>query len=166
MTIYEKNMQAIREHHVRLHEYLETAQPEQSVEIRYEAAEDEMLYPIVTKGGLEYRLNSKYNPKEASMQYVSQFEKEGSYSVFFLLGFGDGRSIEALAQTLDETMTLIVYEPSVAIFQIKFTFWKIPHMDLSSIWIYNKSCGKRIIHCINIFPFIVIFLTFICNHYI
>lgn len=49
MTIYEKNMQAIREHHVRLHEYLETAQPEQSVEIRYEAAEDEMLYPIVTK---------------------------------------------------------------------------------------------------------------------
>ena len=39
MTIYEKNMQAIREHHVRLHEYLETAQPEQSVEIRYEAAE-------------------------------------------------------------------------------------------------------------------------------
>ena len=62
MTIYEKNMQAIREHHVRLHEYLETAQPEQSVEIRYEAAEDEMLYPIVTKGGLEYRLNSKYNP--------------------------------------------------------------------------------------------------------
>lgn len=117
MTIYEKNMQAIREHHVRLHEYLETAQPEQSVEIRYEAAEDEMLYPIVTKGGLEYRLNSKYNPKEASMQYVSQFEKEVSYSVFFLLGFGDGRSIEALAQTLDETMTLIVYEPSVAIFQ-------------------------------------------------
>lgn len=117
MTIYEKNMQAIREHHVRLHEYLETAQPEQSVEIRYEAAEDEMLYPIVTKGGLEYRLNSKYNPKEASMQYVSQFEKEDSYSVFFLLGFGDGRSIEALAQTLDETMTLIVYEPSVAIFQ-------------------------------------------------
>ena len=117
MTIYEKNMQAIREHHVRLHEDLETAQPEQSVEIRYEAAEDEMLYPIVTKGGLEYRLNSKYNPKEASMQYVSQFEKEGSYSVFFLLGFGDGRSIEALAQTLDETMTLIVYEPSVAIFQ-------------------------------------------------
>ena len=76
-----------------------------------------MLYPIVTKGGLEYRLNSKYNPKEASMQYVSQFKKEGSYSVFFLLGFGDGRSIEALAQTLDETMTLIVYEPSVAIFQ-------------------------------------------------
>ena len=117
MTIYEKNMQAIREHHVRLYEYLETAQPEQSVEIRYEAAEDEMLYPIVTKGGLEYRLNSKYNPKEASMQYVSQFEKEGSYSVFFLWGFGDGRSIEALAQTLDETMTLIVYEPSVAIFQ-------------------------------------------------
>lgn len=117
MTIYEKNMQAIREHHVRLHEYLETAQPEQSVEIRYEAAEDEMLYPIVTKGGLEYRLNSKYNPKEASMQYISQFKKEGSYSVFFLLGFGDGRSIEALAQTLDETMTLIVYEPSVAIFQ-------------------------------------------------
>ncbi len=117
MTIYEKNMQAIREHHVRLHEYLETAQPEQSVEIRYEAAEDEMLYPIVTKGGLEYRLNSKYNPKEASMQYVSQFEKESSYSVFFLLGFGDGRSIEALAQTLDETMTLIVYEPSAAIFQ-------------------------------------------------
>ena len=117
MTIYEKNMQAIREHHVRLHEYLETAQPEQSVEIRYEAAEDEMLYPIVTKGGLEYRLNSKYNPKEASMQYISQFKKEGSYSVFFLLGFGDGRSIEALAQTLDETMTLIVYEPSAAIFQ-------------------------------------------------
>ena len=117
MTIYEKNMQAIREHHVRLHEYLETAQPEQSVEIRYEAAEDEMLYPIVTKGGLEYRLNSKYNPKEASMQYVSQFEKDCSYSVFFLLGFGEGRSIEALAQTLDETMTLIVYEPSAAIFQ-------------------------------------------------
>ncbi len=117
MTIYEKNMQAIREHHVRLHEYLETTQPEQSVEIRYEAAEDETLYPVVTKGGLEYRLNSKYNPKEASMQYISQFKKEGSYSVFFLLGFGDGRSIEALAQTLDETMTLIVYEPSVAIFQ-------------------------------------------------
>lgn len=117
MTIYEKNMQAIREHHVRLHEYLETTQPEQSVEIRYEAAEDETLYPVVTKGGLEYRLNSKYNPKEASMQYISQFKKEGSYSVFFLLGFGDGRNIEALAQTLDETMTLIVYEPSVAIFQ-------------------------------------------------
>ena len=117
MTIYEKNMQAIREHHVRLYEYLETAQPEQSVEIRYEAAEDEMLYPIVTKGGLEYRLNSKYSPKEASMQYISQFEKEGSYSVFFLFGFGDGRSIEALTQMLDETMTLIVYEPSVAIFQ-------------------------------------------------
>lgn len=117
MTIYEKNMQAIREHHVRLYEYLETAQLEQSVEIRYEAAEGEMLYPIVTKGELEYRLNSKYNPKEASMQYISQFEKEGSYSVFFLFGFGDGRSIEALAQTLDETMTLIVYEPSVAIFQ-------------------------------------------------
>lgn len=117
MTIYEKNMQAIREHHTRLQEYLEAAQPDQSVEIRYEAAEDETLYPVVTKGGLEYQLNSKYNPKKASMQYISQFEKEGSYSVFFLFGFGDGRSIEALAQTLDETMTLIVYEPSVAIFQ-------------------------------------------------
>ncbi len=117
MTIYEKNMQAIQEHHVRLQEYLEAAQPDQSVEIRYEAAEDETLYPVVTKGGLGYRLNSKYNPKEASMQYISQFEKEGSYSVFFLFGFGDGRSIEALAQTLDETMTLIVYEPSVTIFQ-------------------------------------------------
>lgn len=117
MTIYEKNMQAIREHHIRLHEYLETAQPDQSVEIRYEAAEDETLYPVVTKGGLEYRLNSKYNPKKASMLYASQFEKEGAFSIFFLFGFGDGRSIDALTKHLDETMTLIVYEPSITAFQ-------------------------------------------------
>ena len=83
MTIYEKNMQAIREHHVRLHEYLETAQPEQSVEIRYEAAEDEMLYPIVTKGGLEYRLNSKYNPKEACSMSASLKKKAPTVCSFF-----------------------------------------------------------------------------------
>ena len=96
MTIYEKNMQAIREHHIRLHEYLETAQPEQSVEIRYEAAEDETLYPVVTKGGLEYRLNSKYNPKEASMQYISQFEKEGFQVECLLKGLGENETIRQI----------------------------------------------------------------------
>lgn len=117
MMIYEKNMQAIKEYHKRLYEYMETAVSSNPVEICYETAENGRMYPIVIKDGMKYSLNSRYNPEKASIQYVSQFEKKNAYSVFFIAGFGDGRSIKILADSIDNTMTLVVYEPSLNIFK-------------------------------------------------
>ena len=87
MMIYEKNMQAIKEYHKRLYEYMETAVSSNPVEICYETAENGRMYPIVIKDGMKYSLNSRYNPEKASIQYVSQFEKKNAYSVFFIAGF-------------------------------------------------------------------------------
>ena len=117
MVIYQKNMQVMKEKHIRLYEYIEQATLSDSEKICYKTAEDGKIYPIITKNGMEYKLNSSYNPEQASMQYVSQFEKKDAYSVFLIVGFGDGRIIDRLADSIDDTMTLVVYEPSLNIFK-------------------------------------------------
>ncbi|GHU41996.1 hypothetical protein FACS1894111_05190 [Clostridia bacterium] len=72
---------------------------------------------LLEHGGRTWCLNSRFSPKEAADTYAKRYEKEQDYKTYFVFGFGDGKHIQALRKTCNETNTILVYEPDPYLFQ-------------------------------------------------
>lgn len=116
MTKYEKNLAVIKEYRTDLLETIELHKMESKEDISFEKAENGEFYPVLTYNQEEWRLNSKYNPAKAADIFAEQCGDIKEFTMLFIFGFGDGRFIKATLEQLDESIIVVVYEPSGKLF--------------------------------------------------
>lgn len=116
MTKYEKNLAVIKKYRPDLLETIELHKMESKEDISFRKAENGELYPVLTYNQEEWRLNSKYNPTKAADIFAEQSRNIKEFTMLFIFGFGDGRFIKATLEQLDESIIVVVYEPSGKLF--------------------------------------------------
>lgn len=129
MSIYEKNLEAIKLNNQKLYAAIKEAGYEQeSIQVEAESAKNGMLITKVIDGTASIYLNSQYNPEKEAVKYVEQYQRVLDYSVMFFLGFGNGIIVRELLQVLGEHVTFVFYEPAVRLF-----LHTIQHFDVTDI---------------------------------
>lgn len=80
---------------------------------------DGSMYTVIQKESITYRINSMYSPKTEALIWSNQFDPS-TYGrrkrVFLVFGFGNGYFIRELLNQMGDDESLVIYEPSKAIF--------------------------------------------------
>lgn len=87
------------------------AELEDEYTIEFSYAESGEEHIELDKDGHMFRLNSRYDPRQLAKIWVDSIEDVSLYSVFIILGLGDGLVLEELMDRYPEN-TIVVYEPS------------------------------------------------------
>lgn len=119
MSCFEKNLEALQKYDERLYEkYLEwrDEEKEPTIGIKEELARDGSKVIVLESNGIGYRLNSKYYPQREAEEWAKQFRLTSISQMVNLFGMGNMMFAKALRKQGNESMILIVYEPSIEIF--------------------------------------------------
>lgn len=116
MTIYERNLEALKAVHKDIYEEIENAYNPGEQVLAGDALNGETFLAVV-RGEEIIPLNSTYDPSHEAERYVLQFEKEPEDSMVLMFGFGNGAVLERMLSETCPIAICIVYEPSVAIFR-------------------------------------------------
>lgn len=116
---YDHNIQVLKEYRRTFYELLQGKQHivgdiELKVDSIATRVEEKAL--IIEKQGIQFRLNSKYNPIEEAENWAKQFYAKNLDTVFTMFGLGSGCFVRALAKKLNHESRLLVFEPSLDIF--------------------------------------------------
>lgn len=155
---FEQNMQLMQEHRRNLYELLQKqvlSKADKSIKVESIPTRVQEKALLVEKGGIQYRLNSKYNPIEEAQRWAEQHSAKNLDTVFTMFGLGNGIFLKALLKGLTGDNKVIVYEPSLQIF-----IHVMQEYDLQDIIIDEKI--MLIIHELNEseFPYFVsVYLT-------
>ena len=117
MTNYEKNISVIKKYRSDLLEIIEEHEKDLENQLNFKKAINGELYPVILYNQEEWKLSSQYNPSESARIFAEQYEGMEKFSMVFVFGFGDGRSVEAILNRLTESTLIVVYEPSGVIFR-------------------------------------------------
>lgn len=116
MTIYERNVEALKGMHKDIYEEIENVwNPGEQVLVGDALNGEKFL--VVVRGEEIIPLNSTYNPSHEAERYVLQFEKEPEDSVVMMFGFGNGAVLERILSEECPISLCLVYEPSIAVFR-------------------------------------------------
>lgn len=118
MTIYEKNSKAFEGAFPgwleEVEKYAEENKEALSVQTE-EAYDGSIIFRIKQEGRLLY-LNGKYEPQKAVAKWADGIPRISNASVFVFIGMGSGLFVKELLRHCENTVTVIIYEPSVRIF--------------------------------------------------
>lgn len=117
---YEHNMQIIKDYRKFLYERLmSNIAPafDNKIEISSILTRTKEYALEIEKDNIQYRLNSKYNPKQEAKKWAEQYQLKNLDTVIAMLGLGNGIFIRELIEKMDQDNRLIVYEPSLTIFK-------------------------------------------------
>lgn len=92
-----------------------------------EARDGEYAIALTYKGK-QYRLNSGYRPVEEAKKWAEQYKLQSLGSVISMYGLGNGLFAKALVKKMQESDSLLIYEPSADIF-----IHAMNHYDLVSL---------------------------------
>lgn len=119
MDCYKNNLEALKKYDNRMHDrYLEWKKEQMNadISIKEEIARDGNKILVVEKNGVTYRLNSKYYPQKETEEWAKQFKLNNISQMVNLFGMGNLMFPMTLRKLAPESMILIVYEPSVEMF--------------------------------------------------
>ena len=118
MGIYENNLEAIQLKNHKIYQAIlkEEYEPE-DIAVEAENARNGMPIMKVIQEDTAVYMNSQYDPEKEAVKFVGQYRNVLDYSVMFFVGFGNPYAVKQLLDTLGEHVTLVFYEPSIAIFQ-------------------------------------------------
>lgn len=118
MEIKVKNLEALKRNHERIYHELQKDSYESEMIISVESYptinEEKML--VFTKEERMYRLNSMYNPMHEAQRFVKHINFKNEEAPIMLFGFGNGIIVRELLRNCNDSMHVIVYEPSIEIF--------------------------------------------------
>lgn len=117
MEYYRENLEALEAYDKDAYEHYiawENKEPELLVE--EETARDGNKILNIIKEGKKYRLNSKYYPEKEAWEWAQSFDFSNLGQVVNIFGLGNGIFARALRKAGKEDMRLIIYEPSLEIF--------------------------------------------------
>lgn len=120
MMYYEMNMNIIDQHRVsfsKLIKNIDLNTIEEGLEVCSIPTRTQDNALEVTKDGTSYRLNSKYDPTQEAQKWAAQFHIKNLDTVFVMFGLGNGIFVRELINMMKDDNKLIIYEPSLRIFQ-------------------------------------------------
>lgn len=118
MTVYEKNLQAIKENQELLYEYLlNEEETDYGYRVEMKIAQNGEKYPVLLKGEEEWELNSAYNPTEAARIYAERYREIKPYEIYYIFGISDGRAVQEMVQRGDKSNVWVIYEPNRELFR-------------------------------------------------
>lgn len=117
MSIYEKNITALRKNNKGLYDAVKEYHFEKDErEFYVETARNGMPVFCTKHNDRTIYMNSRYDPEREAERYVKQFEKVFDYSVMIFFGFGNGMVAKRLVREKGEHVEFIFYEPSPHLF--------------------------------------------------
>lgn len=134
-TTYEKNLKTLARFFDGMDELIETAkeQLEPELEVLEETAYNEQPILKIKKDGQTYYLNGKRNPEEPAQMWMQGIGKLYKNAPIFMVGVGNYTYLKELVEQTEESVTIIVYEPSLQIFlkfieQVDLERWMEKHV--------------------------------------
>lgn len=131
MTIYEYNTKQLKKYRIQLYNMLkEYNKPIESkiTNILSSAAKDGSKILSIDVDGKTYRLNSYYNPIQETNRWIEQYNFNNANCVISFFGLGNGMFVKSLSQKIKEGDNVILYEPSIEIFN-----YVLKEFDISDI---------------------------------
>ena len=115
MTLYEKNMECLKQMRPEMHEKLKSHITDTQSILCGDALDGEKFL-AVSKDNEIIPLNSTYHPSHEAERYVAQYDELSAETVLFMYGFSNGFIIRKALEKNCPVQSCIVYEPSVEIF--------------------------------------------------
>lgn len=115
MTLYEKNMECLKQMRPEMHEKLKSHITDTQSILCGDALDGEKFL-AVSKDNEIIPLNSTYHPSHEAERYVAQYDELSTETVLFMYGFSNGFIIRKALEKNCPVQSCIVYEPSVEIF--------------------------------------------------
>mgnify|MGYP004456446151 CR=1 FL=1 len=115
MTLYEKNMECLKQMRPEMHEKLKSHITDTQSMLCGDALDGEKFL-AVSKDNEIIPLNSTYHPSHEAERYVAQYDELSAETVLFMYGFSNGFIIRKALEKNCPVQSCIVYEPSVEIF--------------------------------------------------
>lgn len=117
MTLYEKNLEAIRHKDEDLYNALMDLDTDKlSDSCGADIAKNGSHIIYILRDDRRYYLNSRYNPDTESDNYVLKYKDVMDYAFLCFMGLSNGMIAGKLLHALPEHVKLFFYEPSVEIF--------------------------------------------------
>lgn len=132
--IFEKNLKAMEKWYPLYAEQIrewaegkkEIKLSESKIRIEEQTSWDKERIYRIEKEGRKLYLNGKRDAGDAAGIWQERLGEIHKYAPVFLVGLGSGIYLKKLCETADDTVNIIVYEPSVEIY-----FYTLEHVDLS-----------------------------------
>ena len=117
-SIFDKNIQAMKKWYPEFAENLvikrnELEKKEELISLKSQDDEDIV---IVKRGSRILYLYGKRNVKQSIALWRERLGEIHAHAPLLLIGLGNGKYLQNLVETTDESVTIIAYEPSIALF--------------------------------------------------
>lgn len=121
MTMYEKNLKVLAKYYPQMDELIENAKKDINNEIEVLEEESYNGEPVlkIKKEDRCFYLNGKRETREPAKMWVESLGKLETNAPIFMMGVGNWNYLQQLTEQTKEQITIVVYEPSIAIF-LKF----------------------------------------------
>ncbi len=91
---------------------------EEAIKVELGQARDGSSILLAEKDGESYRFNSAFRPVQEAERWAQQYDFDYLENIVVLFGLGNGIFARSLLERLQEKDILIIYEPSLQIFQL------------------------------------------------
>ena len=133
---YEKNMIALKKNSLTLWgEMQKQKKIKENLEKECAKAKDGNDILIIKKAGEVHRMNSLYAPVREAISWAEGVPIGSIEEINILYGLGNGIFVRELLKRMQEGNMLVVFEPSLEIFQ-----FVMKHYDISDILMNSKFC--------------------------
>lgn len=147
MTLYEKNLEVIKDMHNYLYTKLKDLDDKffenDDMNIESIDAKDGNKSLIIEKDNVKYRLNSIYRPLSEAEKWVEQYDFKNLGIVISMYGFGNGIFIRSLLKKIKKDDFLLVYEPSSSVFYHVLNNYDITDILNDKVVIVVKDVNDR-----------------------
>ena len=130
-NIYKSNMQLFEKSFPGIGEIIENSKNkvEKNLDVYLERAADGCNIIKVKQEDRELYYSGKREPTDKARVEIEKWGKIDKHAVIFLIGLGDLAFLKQLVRTIDTSIQLVIYEPSLNVF-----FEVIENIDLSFLF--------------------------------
>ena len=113
MELFEKNLIAIEQRYPLLAEKIRKIEIDKVADrAGIETAANGMQIPWVKGNNRVRYLNSRQDPQMAAELYAKRYQIR-DYGIYFIFGFSDGRCVQEILKTCNDTNLVVICEPDL-----------------------------------------------------
>lgn len=117
-TIYEKNIESIRNKYESWAEFIEEKRYRLNPQIYVDtdrSIDGQTIFRVSTSGKILY-LNGKYNPSYAAIDWLENIGNIEDFATIVIIGIHDTIHIQNILKKAKKTNNILIYEPSIEVF--------------------------------------------------